>query len=92
MLTPQKAAKVNEKAKKATAEKKAAWIQSASSAQVYGAIGLPLGAANTGGKIDTVRKGRARVTQRGGETVAEFTIAEDFKGTAPMWKSMPQSL
>lgn len=82
VLTPQKA--VEGKGKAAAEEEKAAWIQPAGSTQVYGAIGLPLGAANAGGKIDTVRKGRARVTQKGGGTAVEFTIAEDFKGTVNM--------
>ena len=84
VLTPEKAVKGNEKGKEAAAEKKTAWIQAAASAQAYGAIGMPLGAANAGGQINTVRKGRAKVTQKGSVTVAEFTIAEDFKGTVAM--------
>ena len=63
----------------------AAYIRSAD--MVYGAIGLPLGAVNAGGKKSRSTKGRARVTTRNGNAVAEFTISEDFKGTVAMTAS-----
>lgn len=52
--------------------------------QVYGAIGMPFGAVNAGGIIDTPTKGRARVVKKDGRTVAKFTIEKDFKGTISM--------
>ncbi len=63
----------------------AAYIRNAD--MVYGAIGLPLGAVNAGGKKSRSTKGRARVTTRNGNVVAEFTISEDFKGTVAMTAS-----
>ena len=57
------------------------------SLKTYGAIGLPLGALDGGGKISRPVKRRARVTEKNGRDVAEFTISEDFKGTVSMTSS-----
>ncbi len=49
-------------------------------AKAYGGNGLPLGLAAAGG----AKTGKAKIRERDGETVAEFTIDEDFKGTIAM--------
>lgn len=53
-------------------------------ASAYGTAGLPFAAVNAGGKINRTRKGRARILTRDGQVMAEFQIAEDFKGTVSL--------
>ena len=49
-------------------------------AKAYGSISLPLGLVATGGG----KTGKAKIRERDGKTVAEFTIDENFKGTIAM--------
>ncbi len=56
-------------------------------AGIYGSIGMPLLAAHAGGRINRTVKGKAKVRTRDGETVAEFTVSKDFKGSVIMASS-----
>ncbi len=49
-------------------------------AKAYGSISLPLGLVATGGG----KTAKAKIRERDGKTVAEFTIDENFKGTIAM--------
>ncbi|NBH12913.1 hypothetical protein D3Z36_01605 [Lachnospiraceae bacterium] len=76
VLTPEKAIK----------EKKTAQLKS-EHVLIYGNIGMPLLAVKAGGRISGPVKGKARVRTRNGKTMAEFTVAEDFKGSITMTSS-----
>ncbi len=56
-------------------------------AGVYGSIGMPLFAAGSRGRISRTVKGKAKVRTRNGETTAQFTVSEDFKGSVMMTSS-----